>query len=402
VPKFAYVAVSPDGTSARGVQVAPSLQDARAAITGGDLRIVDIAAKRRLREIEVAPARIRPAELMHLSRQLGAFLRAGIPILDAISVLAAESDRTAVRRALTAMGEDLRAGQRLSDSLDRHPRDFPTWYRGILRSAELTGRLDEVLDQVSGYLERDIEARKKIKSAMIYPAIVFVMAMGTVAVLSLVVLPKFETFFASLDADLPWPTRALLASTRFMGTWWWLVGGIAGVLVLACAVGVRTGPGRMLWHRLLLRLPVIGEAVRYAKIERFTRLLASMVKAGVPLPEAMTVATGSLNNRVFERGLEQARAAMLSGEGLAGPVAATGLFPGVAAQMMRVGEDTGTLDTQLEVAARFYERELDYKIQKVTAIIEPVVIVVMGGIVAFVAVALVSAMYDIFRTAHLR
>jgi type IV pilus assembly protein PilC len=402
VPKFAYVAVGADGSSARGVQEAASLQQARATITQAGLEIVDIAAKRGLREIEIAPARVRPTELMHLSRQLSAFLRAGIPILDAISVLAAESDRTAVRRVLTAMSEDLRAGQRLSEALDRHPADFPSWYRGILRSAELTGRLDEVLDQVSGYLERDIEARKKIKSAMIYPAIVFVMALGTVAVLSLFVLPKFEDFFASLQADLPWPTRALLASTRFLGTWWWLITAVAVGLVLVAVVGVRTGPGRLLWHRLLLRLPVVGEAVRYAKIERFTRLLASMVKAGVPLPEAMTVATGSLGNRVFERGLDGARAAMLRGDGLAGPIAATGLFPGVASQMMRVGEDTGTLDTQLEVAARFYERELDYKIQKVTAIIEPLVIIVMGGIVAFVAVALVSAMYDIFRSAHLR
>jgi type IV pilus assembly protein PilC len=300
------------------------------------------------------------------------------------------------------VGDDLRAGGRLSEALDRHPKDIPPWYRGILRSAELTGRLDEVLDQVAGYLERDIEARKKIKGALIYPAIVFVMALGTVAVLSVFVLPKFEDFFASLDAALPWPTRALLASTRFLGRWWWLILVVIGTVLLVAGLGARTRPGRLLWHRLLLRVPVVGEAVRYSKIERFTRLLASMVSAGVSLPEAITVATSSLSNRVFENGLNQARAAMIRGEGLAGPITATGLFPGVASQMIRVGENTGTLDSQLEVAARFYERELDYKIRKVTAVIEPVVIIVMGAVVGFVAIALVSAMYDIFRTAHVR
>jgi type IV pilus assembly protein PilC len=401
VPKFAYVAVGPDGVTAKGVQKADSLSQARAALGLAGLRLQEITPKRGLAEIELSPARLRATDLMHVSRQLAAFLRAGIPILDAIAVLAGESDRSAVRRVLTAVGDDLRAGGRLSEALDRHPKDFPTWYRGILRSAELTGRLDEVLDQVSGYLERDVEARKKIKSAMIYPAVVFVMAMFTVAVLSVFVLPKFEDFFASLDAELPWPTRALLGTTRFLGHWWWLIAAGLAVVALAGMIASRTRPGRYAWHRLLLATPVLGDALRYSRIERFTRLLASMVSAGVPLPEAMTVGTASLNNLVFERALAQARVAMMRGEGLAAPVAATGLFPGVAAQMMRVGEDTGSLDTQLEVAARFYERELDYKIQKVTAVIEPLVIIIMGSVVGFVAVALVSAMYDIFRTAHL-
>jgi type IV pilus assembly protein PilC len=402
VPKFVYVAVGPDGASAKGVHDAPSLAEARDEVAAAGLHVLQMAPKTALARLELAPARVKATGLMHLSRQLAAFLRAGIPILDALAVLGGESDKPAVRRVLTAVGDDLRAGHRLSEALDRHPKDVPSWYRGILRSAELTGRLDDVLDQVAGYLERDIEARKKIKGALIYPAIVFVMALGTVAVLSVFVLPKFEDFFASLHAALPWPTRALLASTRFLGHWWWLILVVIGTVLLIAGLGARTGPGRLLWHRLLLQLPVVGEAVRYSKIERFTRLLASMVSAGVSLPEAITVATSSLNNRVFENGLTQARAAMIRGEGLAAPISATGLFPGVASQMIRVGENTGTLDTQLEGAARFYERELDYKIRKVTAVIEPAVIIVMGAVVGFVAIALVSAMYDIFRTAHIR
>ena len=401
MPKFAYVAAGPDGAETRGVQQAATLAQARLLLTQQHFRVSELAQKRGLADIQISEARIKPAELMHLSRQLSAFLQAGIPILEAISVIGQESGKPAMRRVLAAIDEDLRAGERLSDAIDRHPKDFPEWYRGILRSAELTGKLDEVLDQLATYLERDIEARRKIQQAMIYPAIVFVLALGTVGVLSFYVLPKFEDFFASLDAELPLPTRVLLGGTRFLGTWWWLIAGAFSALTTAAALATRLRRGRYAWHRVLIAIPVIGPAVRHAKIERFTRLMASLVDAGVPLPAAMSVATGSLGNLVFEDALARARVEMMQGDGLAQPITRTNLFPGIASQMIRVGEETGTLDTQLQVAAAFYERELDYKIKKVTTIIEPVVIVVMGGVVGFVAIALVSAMYGIFRTANL-
>jgi type IV pilus assembly protein PilC len=401
MPKFAYVALAPNGVEASGVQDAPTLAAARMALVQQQLRVTKIEPKKSWTQIELTPTRIKPSDLMHLSRQLSAFLRAGIPILDAISVLGEESDKAAVRRVLGAVGQDLRSGLTLAEAIDKHPGDFPEWYRGILRSAELTGRLDDVLDQLSKYIERDVEARRKVTSAMTYPAIVFVMALGTIVILSVFVLPKFETFFTSLDAELPLVTRMLLGTTRFLGTWWWLIVGVIAVVGLGLWGATFTQRGRYFWHSLTLRIPVIGEAVRYSKVERFTRMLASMVDAGVPLPRAMEVATSSLNHTVFQRALNGVRTTMLQGGGLAQPIAASRLFPGVAAQMIRVGEDTGTLDTQLEVAAKYYERELDYKINKVTALIEPLVIIVMGGMVGFVAVALVSAMYGIFRTANL-
>jgi type IV pilus assembly protein PilC len=401
MPKFAYVAVAPDGVEARGVHDAPTLAAARMALLQRQLRVTRIEPKKSWAQFEVTASHIKSTDLMHLSRQLSAFLRAGIPILDAIRAIGEESDRSAVRRVLGALGEDLRSGLTLSEAIDRHPADFPEWYRGILRSAELTGKLDTVLDQLSAYIERDSEARRKVQTAMTYPIIVFVMAICTIVVLSVFVLPKFEDFFKSLDAQLPLPTRMLLGATKFLSTWWWLIAVVIVVLALVVVVGLRTQSGRYVWHRIELRIPVVGEAVRYSKIERFTRLLASMVSAGVPLPVAMEVATSSLNNLVFKRELARVREAMLRGEGLAQPIAATRLFPGVASQMIRVGEDIGTLDSQLEIAATFYERELDFKIAKVTAIIEPVVITIMGGLVGFVAVALVSAMYGIFRTANL-
>jgi len=400
MPKFAYAAETADGVEQTGVEVAGTLDEARLKLAARELRVTSLAAKRSF-NVELTRTRVKRDDLMNLSRQLAAFLRAGIPILDAIAVLGTESDSAAVRRVMSQIGADLRAGSTFSEAVERFPRDFPPFYRGILRSAELTGRLDTVLDQLSLYLERDLEARRKVKGALVYPAVVAATSVVTVLILAVFVLPKFKDFFSSLDAQLPLPTRMLLAMTAFLGSWWWVVA--AGLVALAGTylVGVRTAGGRRLRDGLLLRVPAVGPTIRFAVVERFTRLLASLMAAGVPLPEAMTVATGSLRNLVFELPLRHARAQMIEGAGLAGPIAATGLFPGVMTQMIRVGEETGTLDTQLEVAAAYYERELDYKIKKLTTLIEPAVVLLMGLIVGFVAVALVSAMYGIFRTVNL-
>jgi type IV pilus assembly protein PilC len=223
------------------------------------------------------------------------------------------------------------------------------------------------------------------------------MAIGTVTVLAVYVLPRFKTFFESFHATLPLPTRMLLALTSFIGNWWWgIVAVTFGIGALMLIVN-RTIRGRRLRDRSVLKMPVVGALIRYGIIERFCRLLATMMKAGVPLPEAMAVLATGTKNAVFQEGLAVVREAMLRGDGLARPMAASRLFPSAVVQMIRVGENTGTLDTQLGVASDYYGEELEYKIEQFTSLFEPAVIVVMGLAVGFVAVAMISAMYGIYR-----
>jgi len=346
---------------------------------------------------EILPPRVKRAEVMHLSRQLGAFIRAGLPLIEAVHSIGIESSNSSVRTAMLSIELGLRRGDRFSECLDRHPAMFPDFYRGIVRSAELTGELDTVLDQLAGYLERDLDARRKVSSALVYPAVIAVMGLLTVVVLSVYVLPRFQTFFAALHAKLPLPTRILLAVTGFLtGYWWALLGGLL-LLALVVGLGLQTAGGKQLRARLALRLPLIGVTLRYVLVERFARILSAMVGAGVSLPEALRVAAGSLRNLVFVGALAEVQEAMLRGEGLASPLAASGVFPSTAARMIRVGEETGTLDEQLAATARYYEGELDHRIKKLTSLFEPAVIIVMGALVGFVAIALVSAMYGIFN-----
>jgi len=333
---------------------------------------------------------------MHLSRQLSAFVRAGLPLIEAVHMLGAESSNASLRKTMADVEQGLHRGDSLSICLDRHPRIFPAYYRGILRSAELTGHLDAVLDQLAKYLERDLEARRKIKQALIYPVMIVALAVVTVVILAGFVLPRFRTFFESLDAELPLAPRILLAVTDFILAWWFplLVGLVVAVILVLLTL--QTRGGRYVWDRLMLGIPIVGSVVRFALVERFCRVLASMAAAGVALPEAVRVATESLRNRVFVRSLSRVNQELMEGQGLALPLSRTRLFPATAARMIRVGEETGTLETQLEVTAQYYEGELDYKLKKLTAIFEPAIIIVIGLVVGFVAVAMVSAMYGIF------
>ena len=276
---------------------------------------------------------------------------------------------------------------------------FPTYYIGILRSAEITGQLDVVLDQLSRYLERDLESRQKLKSALTYPAIILVMAIVTVVILVGFVLPRFTGFFKEFDAKLPLPTQLLLDFSDFTQQWWFAIIGVVGVvIVVLAAVPAAPIAGSCTKDRIFLRMPLIGDVVQYAVIERFCRIISAMMKAGVPLPEAMQAAIEGANNKVYEDGARSSARERCS-RVRASPARSPrpGCSRAAATQMLRVGEETGTLDAQLDSAASYYARELDYKLKKLTSLVEPAIIIFMGVVVGFVAVALVSAMYGVFN-----
>ena len=351
MPTFKYVAVDPSGAKVRGTLDAASAVRARSDLMVRDLHDVDVKERKRWTQIELTRKKIKPLDVMNFSRQLAAFLRAGIPILDALDSLQEDASNPVLQRVLNEIGDDLRAGSSFADSVAVHSDVFPRFYVSILRSAELTGNLDVVLDQLAAYIERDAGVRRAIKSALTYPAVVGAMAAVTTLVLVTYVLPKFETFFKSLHATLPLPTRMMLAFGAFIGNWGAVIFVGAIVATIGAMVYVRTEQGRRNRDRLMLSAPAIGAVVQCAVIERFCRILGTMLGAGVPIPDAMTAASEATNNRVFQAGLEEARIEMMRGNGIAGPVAATGLFPGSACQMLKVGEQSGSLDQQLVLTA---------------------------------------------------
>jgi type IV pilus assembly protein PilC len=395
--KYRYSATDETGKKVTGTEEAPSPGAVHLALMERGYQTIEVSEKKSVLQFEVTKKLVPRKDVMHFSRQLSVFVRAGVPIMEALDVIAEETPDKLLQRTLRDMIERVQAGDTFASAAAAHPEAFPNYYVGMLSSAELTGNLDVVLDQLGDYLERDIEARSKITGALIYPAVVAVMAVAVVVILATFVMPKFVVFFKSFNAQLPLPTRMLLGVSNFVSNWWFA---ILGVIVLA-VVGVialrRSRAGKSWLDSMVLKLPLLGDLVRTAVIERTCRILSSMLKAGVALPDAMRVTAESANNSVYREGLSHVRDEMMEGQGLAEPLGRTGLFPGAARQMFRVGEETGTLDAQLATASNFYERELDVKLRRFTGLFEPAVIIFMGVIVGFVAVALVSAMYGIYH-----
>jgi type IV pilus assembly protein PilC len=395
--KFRYTATTEDGRQTRGTATATSIKTAMSGLVEQGLDVKLLREKRNVLQFEITKKKLKQDELMHFSRQLSAFVRAGIPLIEALDVIEEETEDKVLKEVLIGVRDSLITGETFSDALRPYESLFPKFYVDMVRAAELTGSLDQVLAELAGYIKRDLEARNKIKSALVYPMIILVMAIATVIILATFVLPRFKTFFEGFNATLPLPTRMLIGFTNFVSSYWlFIIIGLAILVAIPMAL-VRTPAGRRRKDKMILRLPVVGPVVLFAIIERFCRLLATMMQAGVPLPEAMGVLGDSTKNVIFKQGMDDVHAAMMRGEGLAQPMAETKLFPGAVIQMVKVGENTGTLNEQLTVGSDFYGEELEFKIQRLTSLFEPAVIIFMGAAVGFVAIAMISAMYGIYK-----
>ncbi|MEM9746842.1 MAG: type II secretion system F family protein [Actinomycetota bacterium] len=395
MPKFAYAAIDASGSPIEGVTKADTIGAARALLVEQNLFPTKIEETRGLLDFELTKEKVKKKELMHFTRQLAVFVKAGIPLTDALVTIGDETEDVALRRALSNLIDELRNGGLLSAAAAEHPEVFPDYYVGILQSAELTGRLDEALESLAEYLERELDTRSKVVGALSYPGVVMIMAFGTVLILAGYVLPQFKPLFEELGAELPLPTRMMLFFSRFFTDLWFIT---AGVFIVFLAIGLflfKHPTGKDWKDRLVLKIPIVGGIVDYAVLERFCRILGAMVAAGVPLPEGLKTTTQATSNIHYRERLEAAREQMLEGRGFSGPLIETELFPGAAKQMFKVGEETGTLDEQLEVASIYFDRELESRIKKFTTLFEPIMIVFVGLIVGFVAIALVSAMYGV-------
>lgn len=355
---------------------------------------------RRLRTIQlydVFPSifGVKKAELAIFSRQLATFIGAGVPLNQSIAVLQAETRSKKMKDVLVAIQRDLTTGMSVSESFARFPEVFSSLYLNLIRAAELTGTLDAVLKRLDLHLTREDRASKEIKSALTYPALVLLMALGSVVVLVGFVLPRFSALFAEFHAELPAQTQFLLNVATFVTTWQLqLIIGFVAFLFIATA-SQSFERGKYFRDALILRLPVIRTLARYASIARFCRTLQTMLEAGVPISRSFDIVLLAVSNRVLQRKLQPVKARMLAGEGFAAPLAASGVFPPTVIQMVRVGEETGALERFLGESADFYENELEFKLANAIQLLEPALLLSVGGVIGFVAISMVSAIYSL-------
>jgi type IV pilus assembly protein PilC len=398
MPSFVYRAYTEAGKKREGRIDAAGTAAAERALWLEGLKIVQLnpaPPKKTMADYFPSLYQISRADIILFTRQLATFVGAGVPMTRALGVIAEETASTLFKRVILAVLDDLERGQNLSESLVKHPKAFPSLYIDLVRVAELTGNLESTLKELAGYLRRDLNTVRRVRTAMIYPATILVVATGVVLILVFFALPAFVRIFAEFRVQLPLPTRILIGIVDLVGRWGLLIGGVIAAIAAAIVVVLRTERGLYLRDQLSLKVPIFGPIVMAAVLNRFSRTLAMVLKAGVPLGQTFDAVIAGTGNRVFQAGLATVKEQMTGGEGFAGPLLRTHLFPPMLTQMVRVGEETGTLDTYLEQAADFYEEELDYRIRAMTSLIEPVMTVAVGLVVGFIAVSLISAMYGL-------
>jgi type IV pilus assembly protein PilC len=393
--EFSYKGLDINAKSISGTVTAMSQSEARYVLERDGISNLTITAKKNWYEIQIGRT-VSLESLLQITRQLASFAEAGIPAAKGIAILTQTADDKKMREILEEILIDIEGGSQFSEAVNQFPSVFPRYYSAILSSAERSGNLTEALTTLNSYLERDLRSKRAVRSAMIYPAVLISLTLVAIIVLSVFVLPRFQVFFDSLGVKLPITTRALLTATHFVQSWWWVMSLllISGLITLFWA---RRNPiGRLAIDKFLLSIPIAGPLIRLVALERFCRVLSTLVRTYVHLPEALELAGNSTGNLVFENAIHDARKRVLQGEGLATPLESVGIFPAAAIQIFRIGEESGQLGSQLNQAASFYSDELDHKLKNFTALLEPATLLVIGGGVGFVAIALVSAMYGVY------
>jgi type IV pilus assembly protein PilC len=401
--RYRYVAYDSAGRRLSRAVAAQSHEQVKRMLWDQGLHIVDIRTRQQMPTLEdLFPSfvRVRRSEVILFTRQLATFVRVGMPIVEGLTVLREQAGSNLMKRALAEMIMDLGTGAALSAAMARFPRIFPALYVDMIRSAEVSGNLDDVLRQLATYMARDESAKRKVRSAMIYPAIVVCLALVVIGVLIGFVLPAFANLFGEFRATMPLPTRILLAVGAFCREHALVLLAALAVLVGGGGVYATSRSGRDFFDAVVLRLPMLGVIVRYAVIERYMRTLATLAKAGVPITKMLDTAITAVGNAEYRVGLASVREDMLSGEGFAGPLERTGLFPRLVIQMVRVGEETGSLDANLEQAAEHYAEEVDYRLKRMIAVIEPALVIAVGVMVGFIAVSVIAPMYALVHAIH--
>ncbi|MFH0777643.1 MAG: type II secretion system F family protein [Candidatus Eisenbacteria bacterium] len=342
-------------------------------------------------------SRVSLKDLTLFSRQTQTLLDAGISLTASLGILAEQSQSEVLKRAILTVREDIQGGSSLSEALAKQKSVFPKVVTNLIRAGEESGLLSEMLDRTATLLEFEMDNRARIKSAVFYPALVISEMLLAVFVLLKFVLPKFAGFFSRFETDLPMPTRVLMVVGSAAEKYWFVA--LAGFAVLAglAVMVLRTRTGTRHFDRLKLRTPIMGSIFLKSIMSRFSHVLSALVGSGLPITECLDIVKGVVGNTIVEEEIEQMKDAVVKGQGLAAGLKASKVFSPLVVKMIAVGEETGALETMLQKASRYYDRELEHAVKNLATAIEPVLLVVLGAGVLFVALAIFLPMWNLMN-----
>src|SRR5512133_3792996 len=403
MPVFEYKALNATGKAVTGLREADSPKGLRATLRREGVFLTEVLAEQQVkaqqaREVNVRRwvlGRISAQDLAIATRQLAVLVHAGIPLVEALTALVEQVDKEKLKRVLGDVKQRVNEGASLADALAAHPRVFGDLYINMIRAGEQSGALEIVLVRLADFTEAQARLRSKILGTMAYPAIMMVIGSFVLGILFTVVIPRVTKIFEDTRATLPWTTRALMAFTGFVTQWWWALLAFTALAIWGFVRWKRTPDGKARWHRFLLAVPIFGRLLRIIAIGRFARTLSTLLKSGVPLLTAMDIVKNVVGNVRLAEVIEQARDAIREGESIAAPLKRSGEFPPLVHHMVSVGERSGALEEMLSNVASAYEDQVDTTVTALTSLMEPLMIVCMGGVVAFIVFSVLMPILQI-------
>ena len=387
------------GKRKKGRVTAASLREAKEKLRQESILVTDLSELKSTglnKEVNLLPERVKIEHLIMYVRQFATLIRAGVPIVRATSILRVQTESNVLKKALSQVEDDLKEGVAYSEAIKKHPRVFSNFFSSMVLAGETSGNLEEALDQIGLQLQKQYDVKRKVISALTYPLVVSIVAIGVVAFLMVNVVPTFASIFGHLGGELPLITRIVVAVSDFIAAFWWLLLAIAILGVVVFTWMLKRDRERFVIDGLLLKMPIFGTIVLKSQIALLTRSLAVLLQAAVPILTAIEITERIVSNRVIRKGLTEAREMMAQGVPLHEPLMRNANFPALMTQMIAVGEESGDLDSMLNEVAEFYETEVETTTDRLKSIIEPLLIVVLASVVGVIVISIVVPMFQIY------
>ncbi len=390
MPVYVWKGIDSGGKKQRGELEAKDETAAQAILRRQRIRVVSIKKKWKdpLEDIAFFQPKVKTKDIVVFTRQLSTMIDAGLPLIQGLDALSGQQEKISFKKVLTEIKQDVESGSTFADALKKHPKLFDRLYCNMVQAGELGGILDDVMARLAAYMEKAEGLKRKVKGAMMYPAIVLAIAGIVLAIILIFVIPVFQKMFAESGSELPAPTQMVIDLSEFMKAYiLHIIGGLGGTFTLLKKLH-QTDWGARIMDRWFLKLPIFGPLLKKVAVAKFTRTLGTLLHSGVPIIDALNVAAGTAGNKVVEEAIYNVRASISEGKTIAQPLLDSGVFPNMVIQMISVGETTGALDEMLNKIADFYDDEVDAAVEALTSAIEPIMIVFLGGTIGSIIIAM--------------
>jgi len=397
MPTFSYSARPASGGDIQSGEIELASKDDVLAYLHRQ-RMIPVSVREKAKEFNITfGTGVRTRDVVIFTRQFATMINSGLPLVQSLDILAEQTENTALRKTIQDVLYDVESGHTLADAMGRHPKIFSDLYVNMVAAGEAGGILDTILLRLATFLEKNDALVRKIKGAMVYPAVILSVAAIAIVILLIFVIPTFQSMFESAGIPLPLPTRIVIGMSAFLQAYWWAIGVAVIVGGFLLRQFYRTDGGELVIDKLLLGMPILGDLQRKAAVARFTRTLGTLVSSGVSILEGLEITAKTAGNRVIHDAVMGSRASIAGGETIAGPLKESGVFPPMVVQMINVGEQTGGLDEMLSKIADFYDEEVDAAVEVLLSAMEPIMIVVLGVVVGGMIVAMYLPIFDMIN-----